>query len=291
MNYGEILSAAWTICRRHRIVLAFGLPGMALPALLSVGLGVWLLFADRLNPNLWFWRLADQGAGAMALPVLASLIFPALTLLLTAVGNAGTLRGVERGLQGGAVGLADLWPALFPAAWRILALLVLISLAAAGLIFFPWLLGVLTGGLGFVCLAPLVFLLLPFGLLMYLLISLGQAVIVGEDLGPGAALTRVRDLLRAAFWPWALLSLLVYLIQTAVSTAILLPISLVGFLAPLLAGGGDPALAFRVVSGLMALFVALAFLVQGLAMAFANAVWMTAYLRHRDAGADERRVE
>lgn len=72
MNYGEILSTAWMICRRHKIVLAFGLTDMALPALLSVGLGVWLLFADQLNANLWFWRLADQGA--WALPVIGSLI-------------------------------------------------------------------------------------------------------------------------------------------------------------------------------------------------------------------------
>jgi hypothetical protein len=285
MPYGEILSTAWKTIWKHKAIPLFGLFSMLIPMLMGLLVGGMVFFSDpyalayQLNRGEfgWLWPAIFGLELALAL----------LSVLFSALGYAGTFKGTAQAEAGTEpVTFGGIWRGAWPRVWPVLGVIFLIGFSLMAVVAVPAFLGVLTAGVAFVCLMPVIFLLIPAALLTYTFMSLCMAVIVADDLGVIAALRRAWEILRANIWPLALLTLLLYLVQMAVSMVIALPMSMLPMLAtPFLFAQdmSDPAQFFRLFGVLMAVMMPLMYLLQGLLLSYTNAVWMIAYLRLRGA--------
>src|SRR4030065_161277 len=84
-----------------------------------------------------------------------------------------------------------------PYFWRVLGLSLLIGLMFL-LIFLPLIFfGVITAGIGFICIIPLLCLLIPISWAVMVVIEQAKAAIVLEDLGIGDGLRRGWEVVRA----------------------------------------------------------------------------------------------
>jgi hypothetical protein len=190
INLGKILTRAWQIVWNHKVLWIFGIfAGFASgngggnnggsssgdePGQFPGG-------TDRIGEQIeQFWEqyMLIIIAVCIAL-VLLSFAFYALGMM----GRIGILKGVYK-VEDGASSLifAELWSESMPYFWRFFGLNFLVGLAFL-LIFLPFvLIGVLTAGIGFACLIPLICLLIPVGWAVSIILEQAQAAIVAEDL-------------------------------------------------------------------------------------------------------------
>lgn len=279
MDYGEILGTAWKTAWKHKVIYGFGVLGLAVPALMVFLMGGFFAFSTPQELENAFD--ASQGSfGIIFFGLL--LVLNLVSLVFSAVSNAGTYKGTLQAL-GGAERLpfSELWEASWPYIGRIAGLFLLIGLGGVIAFAIPVLLGMVTAGLAFLCVLPMMIILLPLGILMYLIIQLGMAAIVGDDLGLFAALKHAWGLIRRKFWPLVLMTVILYLAQMVVSMVISMPMFFVQafLIVPMASGNVDERFIFRGFGMLMAVILPLAFLIQGLTIGYINSAWMVAYLR------------
>ncbi len=279
MDYGEILSTAWKTAWKHKVIYGFGLLGMAVPALMVFLMGGFFAFSTPQELENAF----DAGQGSFGIIFFGLLLLLNLvSLVFSALSNAGTYKGTLQALDGAdRLPFGNLWEASWPYIGRIAGLFLLIGLGGAVVFAVPALLGMVTAGVAFLCILPMMIVLVPLGILMYLTIQLGMAAIVGDDLGLFAALKRAWELIRRKFWPLALMTVILYLAQMMVGMVISMPMFFVQALliVPLSSGNIDETFIFRGFGILFAVILPLAFLAQGLVMAYINSAWMVTYLR------------
>jgi hypothetical protein len=281
MDFGEVLSTAWKTAWKHKVIYGFGLVGMAVPALMVFLMGGFFAFSTLQELESAF----DAGQGGFGIVFFGLLLLLNLvSLVFSALSNAGTYKGTQQALGGaGRLSFSELWEESWPYLGRLAGLFLLIGLGGAVVFAFPALLGMITAGLAFLCILPLMIVFIPLGILMYLILQLGMAAIVCDDLGLAAALRYAWGLIRRKFWPLALMTMILYLVQMMVVTVISLPMFFVQVLVvvPLASGNFDEALIFRGFGIMMAVILPLAFLIQGLSMAYINSAWVVIYLRAR----------
>lgn len=190
INLGNILSRAWQIVWNHKVLWIFGIfAGFANG---NGGGNSGSSSSDR-DPGQFPGGAEQFGEqvrqfveqylliiiGVCVGLVLLSFAFYALGMM----GRIGLLKGVYK-VENGASSLifAELWSESMPYFWRFFGLNFLVGLAFL-LIFLPFvLIGVLTAGIGFACLIPLICLLIPVGWAVSIILEQAQAAIVAEDL-------------------------------------------------------------------------------------------------------------
>jgi hypothetical protein len=113
-----------------------------------------------------------------------------------------------------------------PYFWRVFGLNFLIGLAIFA-IFVPLiLLGVVTAGIGFVCLLPIFCLLIPIGWILSIIIEQAQAAIVLEDLGIMDGLKRGWQIVKTNAMPTILMSLILGVGSFIVGLIVAIPLIL-----------------------------------------------------------------
>jgi len=158
-------------------------------------------------------------------------------------------------------------------------------------LFFLVFVGTLTAGVGFLCLFPLVFLIIPLELLGYLLASLAIGAVVAEDLGVFDAIRRAWETLKRKFWLLVLMTVILAFIQWVVSMIVMVPMQFVQmafmFSADFLSPTGNPNAFFRPVAIFILFFIPLVSLAQALGITYANTAWMLTYLEVTTPETDE----
>ena len=211
-----------------------------------------------------------------------------LSYAMVALSFAGVLKGtfdLEKREDG--ISFGELWAATLPYVWRIFGVFFLvffvIFLFFGIFMLFGAMVGAVTAGIGFICLMPLFLLILPLELVAYLFASLAMAAVVVEDLGVFDALQRAWDVMKQKFWPLVLMAIILVFIQWALSMIIALPMQAVQFFAmfsmDMTSYAPDPSSFFRAFAILMAIFIPLSSIVQGLGLTYANAAWTLTYMR------------
>lgn len=189
------------------------------------------------------------------------------------------LRGKDETLSFG-----ELWDASYPYLGRIVGVLLVVGVALTFVftlpVFFGALVGALTAGIGFLCMMPLMLLIIPLGLVAYLLLSLSTAAVVMGDLGVFDAIRHAWELLRAKFWSLVLMTVILYFAQMAVAMVIMIPIQFLqfAFIIPMSSGDIDPDSIFRIYGIAMAFFIPIASLFQSFGLTYVNAAWALTYL-------------
>lgn len=206
MDYGEVLSRAWQIVRRHKVLWIFGI----LAGCSSGG--------GSSNANLRFERPAppemqryfDQFANLpewqlfliVAVIIVLILLLVILAIFLSTIGRIGLIRGTQQA-EAGAERLAfgDLFRESLPYFWRVFGLNLLFGLAVFFLVLIlilPLILLALpTFGLAALCILPLVCILVPLIWFASVVLEQANVAIVVDRLGIADGVQRAWEVVRA----------------------------------------------------------------------------------------------
>jgi hypothetical protein len=283
MDYGEVISRAWRITWKNKGLWLLGIlagcsggngnPSQSLSWQVSRGefpmfnryqLGVpeetWILIA----------------VGVFCLVLIVAIAFFVLSLL----GQAGLISGVSQADENGSVTLGSAWRGGVPHFWKLLGLSLLLLLVALLVAFALGIFAVITLGIGFLCLIPLLCVLAPFGLLVVAYINLVQNGIVVDGLGVFDAVARAWEMLKRDFWPVVVMALILFGIALLVGVVLAVPIllALVPLMAIAFSNQGTAANWIPLV-GCLVVFLPLLIVIAGVIKTFTSGVWTLTYRR------------
>ena len=310
MNFGEILSRAWKIIWKHKVLWIFGIlascgqgnhsggGGGGSSGFQTTGGNGWNGEVPRELQQFFFnlerffnqiegWEIAAIVAGVIFVFLLLWLLF----LALGTIGRIGLIQGTVESEDGVEKltfgGLFNSGKSFF---WRILGLNLLISLAAlalALLLIIPLgLLTVFTFGIGLLCLMPLLCLLVPVGWLIQVIIQQANIALIVEDLTIFDAIQRGWDVFRENWGNLVVMALILGIGGAIVGFVIAFPILLIVIPAAIGAAAGGMAeseIAFGgglLIGGLcLAAYIPVLILLSGVLQAYIQTAWTLTYLR------------
>ena len=139
------------------------------------------------------------------------LLLIVVSIFLGTIGRIGLIKGSYEAEQGAeSLAFGELFSTSMPYFWRVFGLSFLIGLAFL-LLFIPIILiGVLSAGVGFLCLLPLICLLIPVGIAVGIIIEQANRAIVLEDLGIFDGLKRGWEIARSNIGPIIIMALILF---------------------------------------------------------------------------------
>jgi hypothetical protein len=305
MDYGEILSTAWKITWKNKVLWLFGiLVGFTQAA--NVGNQIFRITmqSDLLPPailrnleNVFDIRSPGFWIGLVLL-ICGLMVF---LLILTSVGQTGIIKGIvlADSSESTTLSFSQLGKALKTYFWRIfgISLVVGFGFLFAFLILYGGIIAVILGGafatrgsgptailpallLGFVCLLPVlcVFILVSWG--VGAVVMFATIAIINDDLGILAAFGQGFKVIKTHFWKVLLVILLLAVIGGLIGTVLALPLSFTSFV-PLMSlenGRMSGPIVWISILGLLAYTPILVF-VSAILSVYTQAVWTLAYRR------------
>ena len=288
-NFGEVLTRAWQIVWKHKVLWIFGVfaacsrgngggsggggggaggtgpGGQPFPQLQQTfeQMGQWV------NDNPWI----------VAVFILVILVFVVLAIFLGTIGRVGLIRGTyqaERGAERLVFG--ELFSESTPYFWRVFGLSLLIGLLFL-LILLPLILfGALTAGIGFVCLLPLICILIPVGFAVSVIVEQANAAIVLENLSIMDGLRKGWDVVRRNVGTMIVLALILFIGAAVVGFIFAIPIFVA--VVPLIVGvASNNTNPFWFSLACCALYFPVLLLLSGILTAYIQTVWALAYMR------------
>ena len=287
-NFSEVLTRAWQIIWKHKVLWIFGIfagcgqgGGSG-----GGGGGGGNTFSDGDQPFSEFGRMMDRigdwiadNPWVVALFILVMIIFIILAVFLGTIGRIGLIRGTYQAEQGTEnLVFGELFSGSTPYFWRVFGLSLLVGLAFLVLMLPLIAFGVLTAGVGFACLLPLICLLIPVGMVVNVIIEQANAAMVLDDLGIGDGFRRGWDVFRSNLGPVLIMAIILGVLAFVVGLVIALPIILAFFpLAFGLAGGETGMLWVTVIC--CAIYLPILLLLNGILLSFTQSSWTLTYLR------------
>lgn len=297
MNFGEVLSKAWKIIWRNKVLWIFGIlagcganrgnggsfnfnmngrnmPGGTQGRYEEWGQRIWQ-YVQSIPPYVY------------ALVVIGVLLLAVLVLYLSTIGRIGLVLGTLRGDDGAErQNLGVLWRDSQPFFWRMF--LLNLAVAIAGFVVFLVVLipsvglGMLTAGIGLLCLVPLLCVL---GIAFWALsvwIEQSAVALVAENLDVPAALRRGWGVFRNNFGALILIALILLVLGFVVGLALAVPMVIT--LVPLMiAMMRESRPAFGPLVGgsllLLALYLPVLIVLSGILQSYISGVWALAFRR------------
>jgi hypothetical protein len=298
MNYSEILSRAWQIIWKHKVLWIFGiLAGCAsgsggggntnfsrerqAPSQMQPYLNRAQTFFESIPPQTWIMIAIGIGLLVLVLVVLG--------IFLGTIGKIGLIHGAQQADQDMASRLAfgELFKGSLPYFWRVFLLNLLVGLVVffvAMIVAVGAILGtVITFGLGILCLIPLICLFIPVAIVINLIIEQATIAIVAENLGVMDGLRRGWEVVKTNVGPMIVMWLILGLAISGIGAIILgLPMLLV--FAPLMIGlfaNARQALQTGLVISLVccAAYMPVLILLSGILRSYVWSAWTLTFLR------------
>ncbi len=290
MNIGEVLSRAWDIIWKNKILWLFGLL-----ASLSGGVGdLNTRFNNRVNGGTISTPLPGLDRFFSGIPwwvfmmlLLAALVLIVIFVIIGALGRAGLVRGAWLA-DDGETGLN--FRRLFQEGrtyfWRVLLLGILIFTASRSLIILlviPTVMAtVLTFGLALICLLPLICLLIPVFIAVDVIVQLAIVAITGENLGVMDGLRRAWDVFRSHLGE--MIAMVVILVIGAAVVNFFFGLPLLLIMAPFISAALSPV--GQIAAGqiavslfLFAMYLPVLLFVRGLVTSYIDSTWTLTYRR------------
>jgi hypothetical protein len=302
MDFGEVLSRAWQVIWKHKVLWIFGILAGCGSTGGSAGENFRVTYR-RMAPtvegnfNNFINRLPNwQIALIVGLLILIVLVLVILAIFLGTVGRIGLVYGtrqVDEEIEPLVFG--ELFNGSLPFFWRVFFLNLLVGIAGfviALIIIIPLLIfALVTLGIGLLCIIPLICVLVPLGWLVGVIIEQANIAIVVEDQGIIAGLQRGWEIFRSNLGTMIIMALILYVgIGLIGGFLIGLPLALV--FAPLLTGlllntnrafeGGLVLSALCFVGYLPILII-----LNGILRGYIEAAWTLTYLRLRSKPSQE----
>ncbi len=294
-NFGEVITRAWQITWKYKILWIFGIlascsrgggggsSGGSAASGGSEGSGYSPFDtgeAGRVFEQIGEWLTSNWWA--IVLVVLGFLLLVLLTVFLGTIGRIGLIRGTLQAEEGAErLSFGELFRGSMPFFWRVFGLTFLIGLIAM-LFFMPLMLfGILTAGVGFLCLLPLICLLIPVSIAIYLIVELANVAIVRENLKLWEGFRRGWELVRANVGTIIVIGLILWVITFVIGLAFAIP-ALIIFLPSVLvfAAGDGQSFTPLIIGGLcFTLFLPVMILAGGILNTFTGVSWTLTYMR------------
>lgn len=300
MDFGKVLSRSWNIIWNHKILWLFGI--LASCGSRSGGGGGGGNFSAQTNNPQDFGNLPpqmqrffmdlertfnnipqDRIIVYVLLGVALVLLLVVITWLVGLYGKTGLTVGALRAETGQPVMLSSVGRDAWGVFGRVVGLNFILGLAAflvAMIVAIPIAgFGALTAGIGFLCLLPLICLLVPVFIAFSVYTDMANVALVKEGLGARAALDRGWEVFRANLGSLALMALILGVGGWLVSFIIAIPIFIA--FVPLFIGmmqGGD-AFGQGITTFLICTVVALPFLIVlgGIVQSYLQSAWTLTY--------------
>ena len=285
IDFGEILSSAFQIAWKHKVLWLFS----ALPTLLSfiifpiMFVPIFLMEESNFN-NPFF---VDEPIYVI-LFVVVMIFISLLSYVLYGISSSAVMLGTVRA-DGDAERFyfRELFNDSKPYWWRVLGVLLLIGLGVFtvfAVIFACFtLIGAVTAGLGFLCLQPLMFVIYPLMIVIYGIIEIAQVGVVADELSVTDSIRRGWELVRDNFWRVTLISLIVHLIFYILRFIITMPIMAVFVFGFFFMGGGqaelNPRTMMLFMGGFSLIFFPIIAFMQGIGITFMKSSFTLVYLR------------
>jgi ABC-type multidrug transport system fused ATPase/permease subunit len=295
LNFGEILTRAWQITWKYKVLWIFGIlagctsgsggggggnTGFSTgPSDVEVSpemqrfLSMMEDFVNWVADNLWLF---------IGLVILVVLVLTVISTFLGTIGRVGLIKGAfqaEMGMERLVFG--ELLSASMPYFWRVLGLSLLIWLGTA-LIFVPViLLGLITLGLALVCLLPLICLFIPVGFAAGIIVEQANRAIVLEDLRLFDGVRRGWEIFKANLWPLIVMGLILFGITLVLGIVIALPVFIVVFptIFAFAIGQGQSFTPLYIALACICLYVPVSWVLNGILTTYTQTGWTLAYLR------------
>ncbi len=287
MEIGNVLSRAWRIIWKHKILWIFGI-------LASCSSGNWGSsqfqyrmrdedIPPRLQPFFDFNQPPDWQITLLALIIIAVVfVLVLLAIFFGTVGRIGLIRGAsladqrETGLSFG-----ELFNGSLPYFWRVFGINLLFGVAAFVIAVLVILVLAFTV-VGLICLIPFLCIFIPLVWLGGLVVQLASNGIVIDNLGIMAGIERGWNILKTNLGPVLLMAILLVVISVVAGFILGIPFVVVVLPAMIgLATGSDPvASGGLLLAGLCLIgFLPVAILLNGILQSFVQSAWTLTYLR------------
>jgi hypothetical protein len=295
MEIGEVLSRAWQIIWKHKVLWIFGILASC-----SSASGSAPNFRGSYQPNLppeaqryFYFDQVNQLPGWLIALIVGGVILVVLILIVLAiflgtVGRVGLIRGTQQ-LEGGEIRLAfgELFSGSLPYFWRVFGLNLIVGLALAilfgALILFVIFGSILTLGLGALCLVPLICLAVPVGWFINVVVEQANIAIVIENLGIFDGLRRGWEVVRVNLGMIIVMALILML-GVGLLGGFIIGLPFVLIVAPAVLGaiaGTRQALGGGLlVAGLCLVgYIPVAIVLNGILRSYIETAWTLTYLR------------
>lgn len=295
-NFGEILTRAWEITWKYKVLWFFGIlagctngggggsggggnsgystgpSDQNLPPELKRFVHQMENFVEWVADNLWIFIVI----------FLVVLLIALVNIFLGTIGRIGLIKGSYEAEMGAeTLAFGELFSTSMPYFWRVFGLSFLIGLAFL-LLFMPIaLVGVLSAGVGFLCLLPLICLLIPVGIAVSIIIEQANRAIVLEDLSMLDGVKRGWEIARSNVGPILVMALILFGISLVLGIVIALPIIIIVFPAifALALGEGQSFTPLYLALACFCLYIPVAWLLNGILATFTQSAWTLTYLR------------
>jgi hypothetical protein len=309
MDFGEVLTRAWHITWKYKVLWLFGVlagcGGTANSSLNFNGGGSGggggggngdvppqlQPFVDQFNsiPE-------EQIALIIIALVCVGLLLGLVFLLIGTVGKIGLINGAMQGDQNVAsLGVGELFETVRPFFLRVLGLNLLLGILSvvAGIIIVVAVVGVsiVTLGIGLICLIPLLCLLIPVGFVVNIIVQQANIALIVDDLDIVTALQEGWNIVRDNLANYIVLGLILGVGLSLVVGGILAA-PFIFIVAPVfisLALGGEAAvgtgIAFALICGV--LYLPILILARGVLNTYINTAWTVTFLRLSGRGGQD----
>lgn len=286
-NFGEVLTRAWQIIWKHKVLWIFGVfagcsrgngGGSGVGGSGGTGSGdqpfpemqrTFEQIGQWINDNPWI----------VVTFVLLVSVLVVLSLFLGTIGRIALIKGTYRAEQGAErLIFGELFSDSVPYFWRVFGLSLLIGLLAL-LVFIPLaLFGVLTAGIGFLCVLPLICILIPIFWAISVVVEQANVAMVLENLRISDGLRKGWEVVRANVGPIILLALILFIGSGVVSFIIAIPLLAAVF--PLILGAAtENTSAVWIAVACCALYFPVLLVLSGILNAYVQSVWTLTYIR------------
>lgn len=302
-NFGEVLTRAWQIIWKHKILWVFGI-------LASCGRGGGNFNSNSggggdggggqppdLPPQMmrWFQTIQENLTTIIIVFVALLCVIWIVTIFLGAIGKIGLIRGTAQAEAGAAsLVFGELFSGSVPYFWRMFGLSLILGLPALllGIVLAVILVGgfVASGGgdTALVTMAAMIpvmiacfCLLVPVMFVLGMIFRQAENAVVLEEMGVLPAITRGWEVFKANLGPIILMAIILGVIGLVASFVIALPIFVIVFPAMIafMAGQGQNLTPLYLMGACLCLFIPVAWLLQGIITAYTESAWTLTYMR------------
>jgi len=290
-NFGDVLARAWQIIWKHKVLWIFGIfagcsRGGSGGGSGGGGGGGGGGTGPGNQPFSQFERIFEQigqwindNPWVIAAIVVLVLVLIVLGVFLGTIGRIGLIKGTYQAEQGAErLVFGELFSESMPYFWRVFGLSLLIGLIFL-LILIPLILfGVFTAGVGFVCILPLICILIPIAWGVAVVIEQANAAIVLEDVGIGDGLRKGWDVVRGNIGPMIALALILFIGSAVVGIIFAIPVIIALF--PFIFGvASNSTNVIWIGVVCCALYFPILLVLNGILTAYMQTVWALTYMR------------
>lgn len=293
MNFGEILTRAWQIIWKHKVLWIFGILAGCANGSGGAGNSGTSFQGDAGSQfqNFWYYQVQNipnwQIALIVAAIILVVLILVVLAIFLGTMGRIGLVRGTYL-VEGGEESLqfGELFRGSLPYFWRVFLLNLIVGLAILVIGIMFAVIGIagaaLTLGLLALCLVPLACLLVPLLWFVGIVVEQSSIAIVVEDLGVMEGLNRGWDVVKTHLGNMLVMGIILLLVGLVIGVVIGVPV--VFIVLPAVFGvavsGSSAVNTSLLIAGLCLVFYLPVFLVlNGILRGYIETAWTLTFLR------------